>query len=149
MLLPDPDLRRALALRFRYHPPMRRRLFTLLSALSLLMCVVLALASFRESIAVAWKGHAAGVNRGVALFGRVNPRYHDLAVVRERASVFPGPSFVGFRYISLGPTKIIGVPLWFPSAIALTIFIRSWRRPRRVVGFPIETKIPAASPPTN
>jgi hypothetical protein len=100
----------------RYHPPMRRRLFTLLSALSLLLCVATAIAWVRSySI---WGRYSISTGRHLSekreIFvdwsqGKLSVVHRDMILCAPgfRTSRFPvygnvpkpklGGSFVGFR----------------------------------------------------
>jgi hypothetical protein len=118
------------------------RTLIILSALSLTFCVVLALVSFRESFAVAWKGESVGASQGVALWGHSDHRNRRLSILREPSpsgeGKIPGPALIGFHYLSDSRGfRLIGVPLWFPSCVclvALSISVRAWRRRRDAAG---------------
>jgi hypothetical protein len=113
------------------------RTLLILSALSLTFCVVEGVYSFRESVALAWKGESVGVSQGIALWGHSDHRNRKLSVLRapSDAGKIVGPVWIGFHYAAdRTGFRLIGVPLWFPASIcliALIISIRARRRQRR------------------
>jgi hypothetical protein len=112
-------------------------MLTILSALSLMLCVIGALYSFREAFAVAWKEESVGVTQGVALWGHSDHRNRKLSVLRapNDGGKIVGPVWIGFHYAAdRTGFRLIGVPLWFPSCVclvALFISIRARRRRQR------------------
>jgi hypothetical protein len=73
-------------------------MFTILSALSLMFCVVAALVSFEEAFAITWKGESVGASEGVALWRHLARRNRPLSVLHAPApkdgGKIPGPNAI-------------------------------------------------------
>ena len=61
---------------------MVRRIISLTSALSLLLCLTVALVSFRVFFVVSWRGETVGASHGIALLGHYKVRHGPRALHR-------------------------------------------------------------------